>query len=92
MDADDTALELLAARALGATICPSEVARALAAAAGAETADRDWRKMMPAVHSAVDRLVADGKIRLSWKGEMLSSRTGPYRIRREGPDLPNQSK
>lgn len=75
-DARATILSMLAARAPTATICPSEVARALAAMAGAE----DWRAAMPTVHAAVDALVADGSIRLSWKGAAMPARTGPYRI------------
>ncbi|NML11089.1 DUF3253 domain-containing protein [Sphingobium sp. AR-3-1] len=66
-------LTLLGARHEGATICPSEVARAMAA-------DGDWRGAMPTVHAAVDGLVAQGLVRLSWKGERLTSRAGPYRI------------
>ena len=70
-------LALLAARAAEATVCPSEVARALAAASGT-----DWRDEMPRVHAATDRLVAAGTIRLSWRGAMLAEREGPYRIGR----------
>jgi hypothetical protein len=65
------ALSLLARRALEATICPSEVARAIAP---------DWRGSTPAVHAAIDELVRDGKVRLSWKGRPLATRSGPYRI------------
>lgn len=75
-DARLTALTLLAARRPGATICPSEVARALAAAAGTS----EWRAQMPAVHAAVDRLLAAGRVRLSWRGAGLERRAGPYRI------------
>ena len=50
----------------------------LASAAGAA----DWRGEMARVHAAVDRLVADGAVRLSWKGEALTVREGPYRIGR----------
>ena len=78
-EADDiraAALALLAARAPGATVCPSEVARAVAAASGTA----DWRGGMPAVHAAIDSLVADGAVRLSWKGAALPARDGPYRI------------
>jgi hypothetical protein len=67
-------LTLLATRAPGATICPSEVARVLAGEGG------DWRAAMPVVHAAVDRLVADGLVRLSWKGAAMPVRRGPYRI------------
>lgn len=67
-------LALLAARASTATLCPSEVARALA--------PDDWRAAMPAVHAEVDRLVQAGEVRLSWKGRPLAARAGPYRIAR----------
>ncbi len=68
-------LGLLAMRAADATVCPSEVARALAGGG-------DWRAVMPAVHAAVDGLLAEGAVRLSWKGEALAAREGPYRIGR----------
>lgn len=71
-------LDLLERRAEGATVCPSEVARVLAAARGSEA----WRSEMAAVHAAVDGLVAEGAARLSWKGEALGERDGPYRIGR----------
>jgi hypothetical protein len=71
-------LTLLETRAAGATICPSEAARHLAAAHCAE----DWRAEMAEVHAAVDRLLADGLVRLSWRGEPLPARDGPYRIAR----------
>ncbi|MGN5374449.1 DUF3253 domain-containing protein [Sphingomonas hankookensis] len=67
-------LSLLARRAADATICPSEVARALS--------PEDWRGAMPSVHAAVDRLVREGLVRISWKGERLATRSGPYRIGR----------
>lgn len=73
-------LALLGARAEQATVCPSEVARAMAAAAG----EADWRRVMPDVHSAIDGLLADGLVALSWKGAALPSRIGPYRIGRPG--------
>jgi nucleoid-associated protein YgaU len=71
-------LALLDRRRAGATICPSEVARAVAAAAGAA----DWRGAMAAVHAAVDSMVAQGLVRLSWKGKAIEARDGPYRIGR----------
>ena len=83
IDAHDATLLLLDQRAPGATVCPSEVARMLAAAPGAGTAAPDWRSRMPEVHAAIDRLVAQGRVRLSWKGRDLPSRTGPYRIGRK---------
>lgn len=77
-DARAMTLALLARRAAGATVCPSEVARALAGAAGSA----DWRGEMPVVHAAIDRMVAEGVVRLSWKGVALAVRAGPYRIGR----------
>lgn len=72
-EAREAALALLARRAPDATVCPSEVARSLAA---------DWRAAMPVVHAAVDALVTEDAVRLSWKGRALSRREGPYRIAR----------
>ena len=74
-------ISLLARRAAGATICPSEVARALAAASG----ETDWRAEMPAVHAAIDLMTAEGLIRLSWKGEPRQVGDGPYRIGKPDP-------
>jgi hypothetical protein len=73
-------LALLDRRMPGSTICPSEVARALAAAAGKP----DWRPEMPAVHAAIDSMAAQGLVRLSWRGEAMPVRDGPYRIGRAG--------
>ncbi len=77
-----TTLALLARRSAGGTVCPSEVARAVADAAG----KADWRGEMPAVHAAVDSMVEEGLVRLSWKGEAMPVRDGPYRIGRAGPE------
>lgn len=77
-DARAATLALLAGRVAGATVCPSEVARATAAASGKE----DWRGEMQGVHQAVDGLVAEGLVRLSWKGSAMPVRDGPYRIGR----------
>lgn len=76
MDAREATLALLAARAEDATVCPSEVARVVAGEGGA------WREAMPDVHAAVDALVDEGAVRLSWKGQSLAIRAGPYRIAR----------
>lgn len=73
--AHETALALLDARLPGMTICPSEVARAIAS-------DQDWRAAMPIVHAAVDHLLAERLVTISWKGRQLDARTGPYRIGR----------
>ena len=74
-------LTLLAARAPGATICPSEVARAsVAVSQGTEAGAKEWREVMPEVHLVVDQLLGEGLVGLSWKGEPLATRAGPYRI------------
>lgn len=73
IDPRTATLSLLARREANATICPSEVARAIAP---------DWRQAMPAVHAAIDELLCDGLVRLSWKGRPLATRSGPYRISR----------
>jgi hypothetical protein len=80
-DARGATLALLARRAAAATVCPSEVARALAAATPKAP---PWREAMPAVHAAIDRLADEGLVTLSWKGKPLATRAGPYRIGR-GP-------
>ena len=72
-------LDLLDRRSVEATVCPSEVARSLADA-GSST---NWRSFMLEVHDAVDQLVADRVVQLSWKGKLLDKRAGPYRIRRQ---------
>jgi len=68
-------LTLLSRRSATATVCPSEVARAM-------SPDGNWREMMPAVHAAVDDLVRDGVVELSWRRRALEERIGPYRIRK----------
>lgn len=75
-DVRATTMALLARRAADATVCPSEVARAI----GAMNGQADWRCEMPAIHAAVDLMAAEGLVRLSWKGEAMPVRDGPYRI------------
>ncbi len=76
MTSRDAILGLLAERAAGDTICPSEAARRLQPDAG------EWRGAMPRIHQAVDDLLLEGLVTLSWKGRALSRRAGPYRIAR----------
>ncbi len=78
-------LALLAARAPGKTICPSEVARAL----GGDT-EAQWRPMMPAVRSAADRLAVEGRLQVLQRGQAVASAmqaVGPIRLAR--PAAPN---
>jgi len=67
---------LLDARAAGATICPSEAARAVD--------PDDWRDLMPAARGAAGRLAAQGIVEVTQGGEVVDVRTarGPVRIRR----------
>lgn len=76
----EAAYALLAARGAEATVCPSEVARAIATARYGS--DTDWRSRMPEVHAAVDAMLAESSVWLSWKGQKLAVRTGPYRLHR----------
>lgn len=75
-DASAAILELLAQRADGLTICPSEAARALDSA--------HWRDVMPMVHDAARTLVDTGEIVLTQSGAIKTPGeiVGAYRIRR----------
>ena len=66
--------ELLCARGMSASICPSEVARALA---------EDWEPLMEPVRMAARRLVAGGEAEITQKGSVVDPSTakGPIRVR-----------
>jgi Protein of unknown function (DUF3253) len=69
-------LELLERRGPGKTICPSDAARAVAAA--------DFRPLMDTARAAAAELVADGEIEVTQRGEVvdLARARGPIRLRR----------
>lgn len=69
-------LDLLDARAGGATICPSEAARAV----GGDT----WRDLMEPARAAARRLVARGEAEITQGGRVVDPSTarGPLRVRR----------
>lgn len=71
-----TILELLEQRRRGATICPSEAARAVF--------PDGWRGEMEATREAARRLVARGEIEITQKGRPVDPNTarGPIRLRR----------
>ncbi len=73
---EQTVLALLEQRAGGATICPSEAARAV----GGE----DWRPLMEPARAAARRLVASGDVEVVQGGAVVDPSTakGPIRIRR----------
>jgi hypothetical protein len=69
-------LELLARRDPGKTICPSDAARAVAG-------ERDFRPLMDAARSAAGELVAERRIEVTQRGEVvdLGTARGPIRLR-----------
>jgi hypothetical protein len=69
-------LALLEQRAAGATICPSEAARAV----GGE----DWRPLMEPARRAARRLVERGEVEITQGGNVVDPSTarGPIRVRR----------
>lgn len=71
---EETIVALLHARPRGATICPSEAARAV---------DDDWRELMEPARAAARRLVAGGVVEITQGGRVVDPSTakGPIRIR-----------
>lgn len=67
---------LLDQRRPGATICPSEAARAVGGSS--------WRSLMDPVRAAAGRLVAAGEVEITQAGTVvdLDGAHGPIRIRR----------
>jgi hypothetical protein len=67
---------LLDDRRAGATICPSEAARAVD--------PQGWRELMPAARAAAGRLAAAGQVEVTQRGEVADVATarGPVRVRR----------
>ena len=76
---EQSVLALLDARARGATVCPSEAARAV----GGD----DWRPLMEPARAAARRLVARGLVEITQGGRVVDGSTakGPIRIRRTAP-------
>lgn len=74
--------ELLDRRSAGATICPSEAARAVHAAGGGE--GEGWRELMEPARRAARRLVAAGEVEITQGGRVVDPSTakGAIRIRR----------
>lgn len=74
----DATLALLATRAPSASICPSDVARAMAAD------EKVWRAKMPDIRRVAARLAAQGRVKVT-RGKVevdALSKGGPIRIRR----------
>ena len=73
-------VELLDRRAGGATICPSEAAKAV----GGTDDESAWRALMEPARAAARRLVASGEIEITQRGRVVDPSTakGPIRLRR----------
>jgi len=73
---EEAIIGLLSKRAAGATICPSEAARA--------AFPDDWRERMEDARRAARRLVAAGRIEILQGGRVVDPSTakGPIRLRR----------
>jgi len=71
---------LLEQRAAGATICPSEAAKAI----GGSLDEQVWRSLMEPARRAARRLVASGDIEITQQGHVVDPSTakGPIRLRR----------
>jgi hypothetical protein len=75
VDLERRVLEMLAGRSRSSTICPSEVARAVA--------PDYWRPLMEPVRRAARRLVDRGEVEITQQGSVVDPSTakGPIRIR-----------
>lgn len=73
---EDTIFALLAARREGATVCPSEVARALVAEEG------PWRLLMPQVRQVAQGLAASHRLHVTRGGVTVDATRpgGPIRL------------
>ena len=75
--------ELLRARAQGATICPSEVARELVGALSDEGITEDWRALMEPVRQVARAQCHLGRVQITQSGSVIDPDNfkGPIRIR-----------
>ena len=73
---ENAIMTLLARRARGATLCPSEAAR--------QVAPDNWRPLMEASRAAARRLVDQGVVEITQQGRRVDPSTarGPIRVRR----------
>jgi hypothetical protein len=75
---ENAVFRLLETRQQGATICPSEVARALV------SNDGPWRELMPQVRQVAQGLAQDNRLNVTRAGVKVdaTSRGGPVRLGR----------
>ncbi len=93
---EDSILRLLAGRSAKSTICPSEVARAVASAGTSRDPSHDglkdrlndgskddeaWRELMEPTRRAARRLVAAGKVQITQRGAVVDPSTARGAIR-----------
>jgi hypothetical protein len=73
---EEAILRQLASRTADATVCPSEVARALTVGDGA------WRTLMPKVRQAAQRMAERGDLRVTRRGVEVDANSpgGPIRL------------
>lgn len=84
-DARTAALELLDRRSDQATVCPSEVARAIASKAGADPTGQAWRAVMPVVHAAIDQMIGRWADRPELEGKKHAITQRPLPDRSSAP-------
>ena len=77
-DLERVILRLLSQRSPGASICPSDAARA--------ARPDGWRALMAEVRAAAGRLAARGEVDVTQRGQVvdIAVARGPVRIRRPG--------
>lgn len=77
---EDALMALLRQRARGATVCPSEAARAVNGTMGD---GREWRELMEPARAAARRLVVAGEVEITQGGHVVDPSTarGPIRVR-----------
>jgi hypothetical protein len=75
VEIEQTITAMVAARGRGKTICPSEVARALAG-------DDGFRALMPDVREAAARMAERGDVAVTQRGCVVDARSarGPIRL------------
>lgn len=71
-------LRQTAARGAGKSICPSEVARALAGAGGGGTGP--WRPLLGRVRAVAERLAREGRVQILRKGKPLAPGEAPHGV------------
>ncbi len=82
VELSEAILDLLASGADGATICPSEVARAIVTESDKDTGD-EWRQLMDPVRRSARSLAHEGSIEITQRGKPVDPDNfkGPIRLK-----------